>query len=194
MKILISESQLNNIILNEAPLSQQTINYRLKRAKELAVNYPNPRQFELKHKKLWNFLRQQKLVDDVFPNRQKYREDLTPEQVIRVASKFINSDDFHTEYPVEWNYAYKNNMINDLFPDYNSDSGIKLWSGYMGSMLGTNNSPYYNENIQKYLDYLMDRAGQYNDMEDMKIRNPKLYKQLSDLGHDYVPSDEDVHY
>jgi len=173
MKILISESQLNNIILNEAPLSQQTINYRLKRAKELAVNYPNPRQFELKHKKLWNFLRQQKLVDDVFPNRQKYREDLTPEQVIRVASKFINSDDFHTEYPVEWNYAYKNNMINDLFPDYNSDSGIKLWSGYMGSMLGTNNSPYYNENIQKYLDYLMDRAGQYNDMEDMKIRNPK---------------------
>lgn len=167
------------------PLAQTIVNRRLKKAKELAVNFPNPRQFELKYKKLWNFLRGHKLVDDVFPNRQKYGEDWTHEKVKEIASRYITRRDFEIENGSAYQYAYKHKMLNDLFPD--NSNGFKLYSTYLGSR---DQSPYDNKDVQKYLDHLMDRASsQYKDMNDLRKRNPELYKQLVDLGHSFVPED-----
>jgi len=196
MKILITESQYNSIIFEQSkrggsqPLPDVIVKRRLKRAKELAVNYPNPRQFALKHKKLWNFLRGKGLLDDVFPNRKKYNEDLTDEKVKEIASKYVSVSDFEKENRVAYGYAIRNNMIRDLFP--NNDFDPAAQGAYIGNR---DESPYYNKNIQKYLDRLMYRASsQYKDMNDLKKRNPNLYNKLSDLGHDYIPSDDDSDY
>lgn len=195
MKILISESQYNLIVEQNKrggsqPLPDSIVKRRLKRAKELAVNYPNPRQFALKHKKLWNFLRSKGLLDDVFPNRKKYNEDLTDDKVRELASRYVAMSDFELENGVAYNYALRNNMLKDLFPNHGFDpvsQGV-----YIGNK---DESPYYNKDIQKHLDRLMYRASsQYKDMDDLKKRNPDLYRQLSNLGHDYIPSDDDIHY
>lgn len=189
MKILISESQYN-LIIESVPLKDSTIKRRLKRAKEIAVNYPNPRQFALKYKKLWNFLRLKGLIDDVFPSRKKYQQDLTSDRVKELASKYVAVSDFQIDYPVEYGYAIKHNMIKDLFPNSDFDR-----SSQMIYHASKDQSPYYNKNIQKHLDHLIYRASsQYKDMNDLKKRNPDLYRQLSDLGHDYIPSDDDIHY
>jgi hypothetical protein len=194
MKILITESQYNHIItehkFGSSSLPESLYKRRLKKAKELAVNYPNPRQFALKHKKLWNFLRGNKLVDDVFTNRKKYGEDFTHEKVKELASKFTSRRDFEIEYGSAYQYAHTHGMLDDLFPKKIRDT--KLYGAYLGSI---GDSPYYNKDVQKHFDDLMDRtSSQYKDMEDVKKRNPDLYKQLSNLGHDYIPSDNDVHY
>jgi len=194
MKILITESQYNHIITEHkygsSSLPESLYKRRLKKAKELAVNYPNPRQFALKHKKLWNFLRGNNLVDDVFTNRKKYNEDLTDEKVRELASKYVTVSDFEIENGVAYNYALRNNILKDLFP--NNDFDPVAQGTYIGNR---DESPYYNKDIQKYLDRLMYRASsQYKDMNDLKKRNPDLYKKLSNLGHDYIPSDDDVHY
>ena len=122
MKILITESQYNHIItehkFGSSSLPESLYKRRLKKAKELAVNYPNPRQFALKHKKLWNFLRGNKLVDDVFTNRKKYNEDLTDEKVRELASKYVSVSDFEVENGTAYQYALRNNLIKDLFPNY----------------------------------------------------------------------------
>jgi len=166
-------------------LPQSIIDRRLKRAKELAVDFPNPRQFALKYKKLWYFLRSQNLVDEVFPNRKKHGEDFTHEKVKELASKFTTPSDFQKEHQTAYQYAVKHKMINDLFP--NNSNGLKLYSTYLGSR---DQSPYDNKDVQKYLDHLMDRASsQYKDMNDVRKRNPSLFSQLQDLGHDYVPED-----
>jgi hypothetical protein len=194
MKILITESQYNHIItehkFGSVKISDNLFKRRLKRAKELAVNYPNPRQFALKHKKLWNFLRNKGLLDDVFSNRKRYNEDLTDEKVRELASKYVSVSDFEVENGTAYQYALRNNLLKDLFP--NNDFDPAAQGTYIGNR---DESPYYNKHIQKHLDRLMYRASsQYKDMNDLKIRNPDLYKQLSNLGHDYIPSDDDVHY
>lgn len=167
------------------PLAQSIVNRRLRKAKELAVNFPNPRQFALKYKKLWNFLRGQNLVDDVFPNRQKYREDYTPEEVKKLANGFASAFDFEIEHPTAFNYATRHKMIPDLFPDRHDK--MKSYATYFGNK---EVSPYYNKEVQKHFDHLMDRASsQYKDMDDLKKRNPELYKQLDNLGHSFVPED-----
>lgn len=166
-------------------LPQSTVNRRLKKAKELAVDFPNPRQFALKYKKLFYFLRSQNLLDDVFPNRQKHGEDLTHDKVKEIASRYTTLRDFQIENGTAYMYANRHNMIDDLFP--NNSNNLKLYGSYLGSR---DDSPYDNKNVQNYFDHLMDRASsQYKDMNDLKKRNPDLYKQLDDLGHDYVPED-----
>lgn len=167
------------------PLAQTIVNRRLKKAKELAVDFPNPRQFALKYKKLWHFIRHYNLIDELFPDRKKYREDYTPEEVKKLANGFAVALDFEIEHPTAYNYAVRHKMIPDLFPDRRDK--MKSYATYFGNKEA---SPYYNKEIQKHFDHLMDRASsQYKDMGDLKKRNPELYKQLEDLGHDYVPED-----
>jgi hypothetical protein len=167
------------------PLAQTIVNRRLKKAKELAVDFPNPRQFALKYKKLWHFIRHYNLIDELFPDRKKYREDYTPEEVKKLANGFAAALDFEIEHPTAFNYAVRHKMIPDLFPDRHDK--MKSYATYFGNKEA---SPYYNKEIQKHFDHLMDRASsQYKDMDDLKKRNPELYKQLDDLGHDYVPED-----
>jgi hypothetical protein len=191
MKIIITESQLKSIVtehkFGSARLPENLYKQRLKRAKELAVNYPNPRQFALKHKKLWNFLRNYKLIDDVFTNRKKYGEDFTHEKIKELASKYLTPNDFELENRTAYQYASRHNMLDDLFPNNPHDQS--LFGMYIGNK---DESPYYNKNIQKYFDSLIDRASsQYDDIEDVKKRNPELYRQLMDLGHDIIPNDDE---
>ncbi len=177
---ILTESKYGN-----SKLPKATVVRRLKRAKELAPNFSNPRQFELKHRKLWNFLRLYGFVDEVFPNRQKYGNDFTHEKVKELASGFVTPLDFQTEHPTAFKYAYTHKMLHDLFP--NSENRLSTFGAYLGNK---DDSPYYNKSIQKHFDDLMDRASsQYKDMDDLKKRNPGLHKQLVDLGHDYVPED-----
>jgi hypothetical protein len=165
-------------------LPERIIDRRLKKAKELAVNFPNPRQFALKYKKLWYFLRSQNLVDEVFPNRQKYGEDFTREKVKELADKFIAPSDFQKEHPTAYQYALKRNMLNDLFPNKLDRISTGVYTSKKDE------SPYYNDEVQKHLDHLIQRASsQYKDMNDLRKRNPNLFSQLQDLGHDYVPED-----
>jgi len=177
---ILTESKYGN-----SKLPKATVVRRLKRAKELAPNFSNPRQFELKHRKLWNFLRLYGFVDEVFPNRQKYGNDFTHEKVKELASGFVTPLDFQTEHPTAFKYAYTHKMLHDLFP--NSENRLSAFGAYLGNK---DDSPYHNKSIQKHFDDLMDRASsQYKDMDDLKKRNPGLHKQLVDLGHDYVPED-----
>ena len=116
---------------------------------------------------------------------EKHGEDFTHEKVKELASKFTTPSDFQKEHQTAYQYAVKHKMINDLFP--NNSNGLKLYSTYLGSR---DQSPYDNKDVQKYLDHLMDRASsQYKDMNDVRKRNPSLFSQLQDLGHDYVPED-----
>ena len=118
MKLIITESQLNDLIHEGKKLDQKEIDTRLKKAKRLAVKFPNPRQFALKYPNLWNFLRGQKLVDEVFVDRKKYNPDgyWTPEKVGEEAEKYRSSSEFFRNNQIAHRKASEYGMLGDLFP------------------------------------------------------------------------------
>jgi hypothetical protein len=117
-KIMITESQLKNLLNEGKKLNQKEIGVRLSKAKKLAVKFPNPRQFSLKYPNLWNFLRGQNLVDDVFVDRKKYNPDgfWTPEKVGEEAAKYKSSSEFQKNNQVAYRKATEFGILGVLFP------------------------------------------------------------------------------
>ena len=117
-KIIITESQLKDLLNEGKKLDQKEIGVRLKKAKKLAVKFPNPRQFALKYPNLWNFLRGQNLVDDVFVDRKKYNPDgfWTPEKVGEEAAKYNSASELQKNNQVAYRKATEYGMLGVLFP------------------------------------------------------------------------------
>lgn len=188
MKIVITESQLKTIVNEMKPLDNKEKKERLIKSLELAKKYPNPRQFAVKHKNLWSFLRGNDLVDVVFPNRKKYNNDYTPETATKLARRYVTVSDFESAHPSAYQFLMRKKLLSSIFPEKEETSNIM--SRYVAS-LGKDESPYNNPDVQNYLDHISNRAGAYDDMKDLKKKNPTLYKHLSDLGHEWTPSEED---
>lgn len=111
--------KLLEIIASEAaPVPEKEIARRLKLAKKHAGKFPNPRQFALKYPKLWNFLRGQGLVDEVFPNRKLYKPEgyWTPETVGQEATKYGSKVEFMRGNQMAFKKAVEFGILNTLFP------------------------------------------------------------------------------
>jgi hypothetical protein len=196
-KYIFTESQIKTIILSETvPLTDKDIQRKLAKAKRLAVNFPNPRQFSLKYKNLYNFLRAKGLMDEVFPERKKYEPygSWTPERIKELARSYSRITDFQNAYPVAYAKASEYGMINDLFPEKVTGQHFSL--GDYGYNDQTSNNPEY----QKYVDSLINAAGYFDNMSDLEKRNPALHRQLIKLGHSIdtpvndEEEDDDDHY
>lgn len=181
MKIVITESQLKRIVSENRPLTKSEYEERLNKSIELAKNFPNPRQFELKHPILGNFLRVHKLLDLAFPNRKKHNENLTDEKALKIASRYTTGTDLNLDYPSIYDYLYRKKLMKKAFP--NSDENTLRSINYSLSLNTSEDDPNFNPTLQNYFDYLMDRASTYHDMEDLKKRNPVLYDRIRQLGH-----------
>ena len=118
MKIILTEEQLSKLVLEAVPLSQEEVEKRLKKAKKVALKFPNPRQFSLKYPNLWNFLRGKGLVDVVFPNRKVYKPDgyWNSVNTAEEASKYNSKIEFYKGNQVAYNKAVELGILNDLFP------------------------------------------------------------------------------
>ena len=216
MKILITESQYNSIIFEQnkrggsQPLPQKEVDKRLKKAKALAVKFPNPRQFSLKYPNLWNFLRGKGLVDVVFPNRKIYRPDgyWTPETIAQEAGKYNTKSEFHDNNQVAYMKALQFDIMNDLFP-YNSNvkGGMKkIWTleksieaakGFDGSLseFSRKHSAAYHELKNNDLlsfyfkkrkdindEEIIKQAKEYSNVKDLRLNNLSLYNKLVTRG------------
>ncbi len=167
------------------PYTEEEKSEMLKKAKQLAVNYKNPRQFGLDHLNIYNYLRRAGLMDVVFPNRKinnKYR-GWTEDKIRRLAKGYMRVSDFERAHPVAYKKALTLGIANDLFPKNNTNP----FSSPDFDLANSNDEKY-----QKHIDDLTDVAGSYENMSDMEKRNPSLFKQMSKFGHDDRPiSDED---
>ncbi len=152
----------------------------LKKAKKLAVNYKNPNQFGLDHLNLYNYLRKAGLLDKVFPNRRKNNVygGWTPEKIREVAKKYARASDFQAENPGGYEMALRYKMADELF----SEKGTLKYD--KSNVFGNESSD--NPEYQKYMDDLMNYAGHYENMSDMEKRNPKLFNQLKNYGHNDI--------
>lgn len=118
MKIILTETQIQMLAKEAAPLPEKEIARRLKLAKKHAGKFPNPRQFALKYPKLWNFLRSQSLVDEVFPNRKLYHPEgyWTPETVGQESTKYSSKVEFMRGNQMAFKKAVEFGILNTLFP------------------------------------------------------------------------------
>jgi len=141
-------------------------------------NYSSPNEFMKKDPKNWAAARSHKLLDIIYPGRKKYNADLNPIEVEKIASQYGRVSDFSIGHPVAYNYAFRNGMLKDLFP---RDNAYKRFD--------YEKSGYNDANMQKHLDNITHAAAHYGDMETLGKKNPPLYKQMYDLGHEYLPDD-----
>jgi hypothetical protein len=210
MKIIITEEQLKSIISEDRrgrePLSQKEVDKRLKKAKDLAVKFPNPRQFALKYPNLWNFLRGKGLIDSAFPNRKIYRPDgyWTPETIAQEASKYNTKSEFYDNNQVAYLKAIQLGIINDLFP-YRSDTKVgikKIWtlekSIEAAKEFEGGKSEFYRKHPAAYVELknndllsyyfkkkkdvnseeIINQAKQYKDRVELRKNNLNLYNKL----------------
>ena len=216
MKIMLTEGQLKNLV-NEfgrgrLPLPQEDIDKRLEKAKELAVNVSNPRQFELKYPNLYNFLKGQKLFDSVFPNRKKYKPAgfWTPENIAQEARKYNTKGEFENNNQVAYHRALKFGIIDDLFPEsqygakkkYDLDRSIELAKNFDGGR-----SEFFikyptayrilrdHDLLTSYFgvsklgrktvifdDDLIKQAKEYPNTRELRLNNMSLYNKLNIRG------------
>ena len=223
MKIIITEEQLNGIINEGVKLSPEEIEKRLKLAKKLAVKYPNPRQFALKHKPLYYFLRGQGLMDTVFPKRKLYKPDgyWTPETIGQEASKYDSKSDFYNNNQVAYNRAVEFGILNDLFPfRSNAKTGPKkkwtleksievakefdgspteFYRKYPTAYLELKNNDllsfYFKKRKDINHDEIINQAKQYKDRVELRKNNLTLYNKLATKGllYDLFPKVEMSH-
>lgn len=204
MKIIITESQLMRMMDEAAPLSPKEIEKRLKKAKELAVNFKNPRQFALKHWKLWNFLRAQNLVDEVFPKRKLYKPDgyWTAETIADDSRKYNSRSEFLRGNQIAYMKALELGIMDDIFPEikrtgrrpiYDVKTAIETAKNFEGTrtdffrqhptpfrLLKDNNllSKYFPEDgrASKITDEdLINKAKEYDSIVDLVNNNKQLY-------------------
>jgi hypothetical protein len=210
MKILLSESQLKNII-EAVKLDPEVVKQRFKQYKKIASKYPNPRQLNLDHPNIYAFLRSQGLLDQVFQNRKKYRPYgyWTPETVGQEAQKYSSRKEFQTKNQVAHNKAFEFGMMDSLFPalpkgnkkTITLDVAIKKAKDFDG-----NRSQFYRKHPQSYnvlkaeglldryfqigdigakrkydYDSLINDAQQYENIDDLRTNNNELYKTITSL-------------
>jgi len=118
MKVRLTETQVAKLI-DEIKYTPEQINAKIELAKELAKQYPNPHQFELKHPNLWNFIKSRKMVDVVFPNKKNYnfRGYWTPETISKEAEKYKTRSEFQDKNQTAYNKAYRLGILDQLFPE-----------------------------------------------------------------------------
>jgi len=146
-------------------------------------NYSSPNEFMKKDPKNWAAARSHKLLDVIYPDRRKYNPDLNPIEVEKIAKKYSRRSDFENSDQVAYQYARRTGMLDDLFPPddtYKRFNFEKDWD---------QKSSYDNPIMQKHLDNITNAAAHYGDMETLGKKNPPLYKQMYDLGHEYLPDD-----
>lgn len=191
MKIIITEDQLSKIIDEAVPLSDKEVKKRLEKSKKLAVNFKNPRQFELKYPLLWRFLRNKNLLDDVFPDRQKYKQDgywneLT---VSQEAEKYKSRSDFSNANQVAYNKARDLGILDFLFPSYMKIKPKKYTDEYIRSEVEKHGSRrelhHNNKNLyqtlvnNKLLDvYFPDKYN--NPMKKLSYWTPEEIQKIKD--------------
>jgi len=157
MKVRLTETQVAKLI-DEIKYTPEQINAKIELAKELAKQYPNPHQFELKHPNLWNFIRSRKMVNDVFPNKKNYnfRGYWTPETISKEAEKYKSRGEFQDKNQVAYNKAYKLGILDQLFPE---TYGTKF-------------------NLEKSLEL----GKKYKTPSEFRINYPTAYKVVRDAG------------
>jgi hypothetical protein len=208
MKIILTESQLKTVI-NEKLTDDQKKN-ALVVAKELAPNFSSVRQFSLENPELYNYLRVNNLLDDVFSDRKKHRPDgyWTPETVGQEAQKYSGRKEFHKKNQVAYNKAKDFGILDALFGPMKAgarktitlDVAIEKARNFEGMR-----SQFYKKHPTAYLilkdeglldrffqlgtglkrkydyDSLINDAKQYENIDDLKANNHELYKKLTVL-------------
>lgn len=208
MKLIITESQLKRIIEGGVRLSDEQVKERLAKAKEIAKNYKNPRQFSLDHYALWGFLRSYNFLDEVFPKRKRHLPiDRWDETTIPYeAEKYNSRREFAKGNQIAYHRALELNLLDDLFPKrkkiekkYNLDISIKLVSDFDGprsEFIKKYPAAYYilkdNNLLDRYLPKksnkkndeaeLLDMAKKYKTHFELKKDNLALYQKLANRG------------
>jgi hypothetical protein len=207
MKIIISETQLSRLVKEAAPLSPEELDQRIGKAKELAVNYKNPRQFALAHPQLWNTIRAFNKLDDVFPKRRLYNPEgfWTAENIAKESIKYDSRSAFLKGNQVAYNRANELGIMDDLFPEknktrkpnYDLDKAIEIakeFTGTRSDFIKTHSTAYrllkMNDLLHAYLPekklanppiphgVLLDKAKQYSTITDLLKNDKYLYIQL----------------
>lgn len=207
MKILISEAQLGRLMKEAAPLPPEELELRINKAKELAVNYKNPRQFALAHPQLWNTIRAFNKLDDVFPKRHVYKPEgfWTADNVAKESRKYDSRSAFNRGNQVAYNKAVELGILDDLFPvkkktrepNYDLDTAIQIAKEFTGTRSDfiRNHSTAYrllkmNDLLHAYLpekklsnppiphEVLLDKAKPYATITDLLKNDKYLYIQL----------------
>jgi hypothetical protein len=119
MKIIITESQRNNLIEGKIALSDEIKKERLEKSIELAKNYKNPRQFALENPTLWGFLRKQKLIDVVFPNRKLQKADhyWNIDNIGKESLNYNSRSEFREKNQWAYEKARKLGILDALYPN-----------------------------------------------------------------------------
>ena len=203
MKIVITESHLRSLVrgmkgkrYQEAEPEQEIPEIVRKGAKgytpeellqrkmfiiKKGKQYSSPNEFMKKDKKNWAAARTYKLLDVIFPDRKRYNPDLNPIEVEKIANQYGRVTDFANGHPVAYNYAYRTGMLPGLFPEKKVGTAFTLPT----SDMRYSDNPEY----QKHIDSITHAAAHYGDMETLGKKNPPLYKQMYDLGHEFLPDD-----
>lgn len=204
--IIITESQFNKLVDEAVALPDKEIAKRLEKAKRVAVNFPNPRQFALRYPKLWNFLRGQKLVDKVFPDRHVYKPDgyWDAQTIAQEAEKYDSRSDFMRGNQFAYNKARKLGILDDLFSFkskvgrnkvYDDDKSVEVAKNFEGSRSEfMRKFPVAYRNLKDrniihrfFSDLrksdvtdedLIAMAKQYDNIVDLRKNNRKLYSDL----------------
>lgn len=208
MKIILTESQLKTIV-NERLSDNQKKN-ALERSKGLASKFSSVNQFSLKYPKLYNYLRVNNLLDEVFPERKKYHPEgyWTPETVGQEAQKYNSRKEFHKQNQVAFIKAMEFGILGALFPPMKRglkktitlDVAIEKAKNFDGTR-----SQFFKKYPQSYVvlkgDGLLDRffqkipgmrrkndydslintAKQYENIDVLRGENYELYKKLTVL-------------
>lgn len=206
MKIVITESQLKRMMGEAAPLSKDELEKRLVKAKKLAVKFKNTRQFALAHPQLWNTIRAFDKLDDVFPERKKYKPDgyWDAVTVADESRKYKGRSEFQRGNQIAYKKAVELGILDDLFPVkqiirepyYNLEKSIELAKDFEGGrkeffdeypsayrMLKSNNllTMYFGEVVAYNKvsdDILLDKAKQYSTVTDLVKNDKQLYINL----------------
>jgi hypothetical protein len=204
MKILLSESQLKTII-EAVKLDPEVVKQRFKEYKKIAIKYPNPRQLNLFHPKIYAFLRSQGLMDQVFQNRKKYHPEgyWTAETVSQESSKYNSKSEFQSKNQFAYNKAIELGILNYLFP-MNNVGRDKIWTLEKSIQTAKEFNGTRSQFLKKYpsawkslrdneklwllgksqsgspidINILIDQAKKYKNRSSLRNENPILYNKL----------------
>lgn len=189
-----------------APLSKDELEKRLTKAKKLAGKYKNPRQFALAHPQLWNTIRSFDKLDDVFPERRKYKPDGYWDAITIAdeSRKYDGRTEFLRGNQIAYLKALELGIMDDLFPIkkktrepyYTLDKSIELAKDFEGDrmkffdeypsaykVLNSNDllTKYFGDKIEDAKasdDVLLDKGKEYESIIDLNKNNNPLYIAL----------------
>lgn len=180
--------------LDEVKLTDREIKKRLKKAKRLAVNFANPYQFKTKYKELFNFLRNYKLLDQVFPGRKLYKPDGYWNEITiwDEASKYGSKSEFSDKNQVAYNRARTLGILDTLFPErkeydiskkWNIENSTEVAQNFDGTLTQFSRNYPSAYNILKDAGTLHDliKSKKESESDESVISRAKEYGTLSNL-------------